>query len=656
MIEKIITIKNVTKFHEFNCVGDIEFRPLTLIYSENGKGKSSIAAILRSLGSGDPSPIAAKQTIGVNTAPNVIVKHSSGVSEFKHGNWNQILSDIFVFDSFYVTSNIFSGDHITHGHKKNLYYLLIGEESVNIALRIEELDNEIRDLTRQIPEKEKEIKRSCFGNIELNQFLDLVPLTDVDDQIGKQNAEIDALNRSLEIRSKPPLSPVVIHRFDSQCVESLLVTTFEQISQDAENRFRQHCNKLGKNSETWVRDGVDYISDDKDICPFCGRNTSESELVAIYRQYFNKQYLTLKSDIQNLLHTIQNDFSATELLGIQKQLGENSTRALFWKTYIDGKYPEFDFALVKDAADRLSRITIDLLNRKLNSPLEQLDPTPEFDSAKQQYEKVIQCIAENNKEVEEINVLIKKKKDDVQVQSYDDAQKKLNFLQNIKVRHEPFMVDQCNLLGELKNKKDRLTQDKSKLREQLDNETLAIMEKHQGAINKYLEVFGTEFRIDKAQTSLQGGKPSVNYSLLINGENIPLGSDDTLDKPGFKTTLSDGEKNSLAFAFFLAQISHIPNLGQKIIVIDDPITSLDEQRRVCTKQEIIKLANSAKQVIVLSHDAMFLKSISDDFQNSKHLFIWRSPNGSIIKEWDIETETQSRYQKNYAKLKKYLVT
>jgi len=75
-----------------------------------------------------------------------------------------------------------------------------------------------------------------------------------------------------------------------------------------------------------------------------------------------------------------------------------------------------------------------------------------------------------------------------------------------------------------------------------------------------LKLFGVDFRIEETKTSFQGGRPSVNYCISINNVLIPLGSQETDDRPAFKTTLSDGEKNTLAFAFFLAQLSKDENL------------------------------------------------------------------------------------------------
>lgn len=50
MINKILFIKNVGRFVDYACHGDVEFQKLTLIFGENGRGKTMLSAILRSLG------------------------------------------------------------------------------------------------------------------------------------------------------------------------------------------------------------------------------------------------------------------------------------------------------------------------------------------------------------------------------------------------------------------------------------------------------------------------------------------------------------------------------------------------------------------------------------------------------------------------------
>ncbi len=98
------------------------------------------------------------------------------------------------------------------------------------------------------------------------------------------------------------------------------------------------------------------------------------------------------------------------------------------------------------------------------------------------------------------------------------------------------------------------------------------------------------------------------------------------DAPGqeLASILSDGEKRALALAFFLAEIATAESPGG--IVLDDPVSSLDQERR----QEIAKrvAAESAiRQVILFTHDLAFLFHVQAEAEavgveaNVQH--VWR---------------------------------
>ena len=61
MIERFKYIQNVGRFEQVECQDDPTLSKLSLVYSENGRGKTTLCAILRSLTSGDstlsPSPV-----------------------------------------------------------------------------------------------------------------------------------------------------------------------------------------------------------------------------------------------------------------------------------------------------------------------------------------------------------------------------------------------------------------------------------------------------------------------------------------------------------------------------------------------------------------------------------------------------------------------
>lgn len=90
--------------------------------------------------------------------------------------------------------------------------------------------------------------------------------------------------------------------------------------------------------------------------------------------------------------------------------------------------------------------------------------------------------------------------------------------------------------------------------------------------------------------------------------------------------MSEGEKTALAFAYFLSKIrveriEKTCTLDEAIIIVDDPISSLDENRLYHTANLIDSffhyndLANEKipKQIFIFSHNIIFLKYITNIF-------------------------------------------
>jgi wobble nucleotide-excising tRNase len=120
--------------------------------------------------------------------------------------------------------------------------------------------------------------------------------------------------------------------------------------------------------------------------------------------------------------------------------------------------------------------------------------------------------------------------------------------------------------------------------------------------------------------------------------------------------LSAGDKNALALAFYLAKLRRDPDLAKKIIVLDDPICSLDIGRKAATRQEIALLLADATQVIVMSHDALFLRDVWTAAEPSERaaLKVAREGRDSAIVAFEIERETQAQYYEDYVRLTEYV--
>jgi ABC-type dipeptide/oligopeptide/nickel transport system ATPase subunit len=91
--------------------------------------------------------------------------------------------------------------------------------------------------------------------------------------------------------------------------------------------------------------------------------------------------------------------------------------------------------------------------------------------------------------------------------------------------------------------------------------------------------------------SASKGKPAVRFELRSEG------------RERVAKVLSTGEQTALATAFFLAELQ-VSN-ERSTIILDDPVSSLDHQRREHVATRLIEEARQ-RQVVVLTHDLVFV--------------------------------------------------
>ncbi|KPF72321.1 hypothetical protein IP68_17795 [Blastomonas sp. AAP25] len=127
-----------------------------------------------------------------------------------------------------------------------------------------------------------------------------------------------------------------------------------------------------------------------------------------------------------------------------------------------------------------------------------------------------------------------------------------------------------------------------------------------------------------------------------------------LVSPGEFASMIAADKNTFALAFFLSQLKRDPEISDKIVVFDDPFTSLDDFRRTMTAKEIVRVGemDRAAQVIVLSHDKFFLEAVRSLSHGAActPFQISASEAGSSIELWDIEPEVKEGYLQDHMRL------
>jgi len=131
MIVCIRLLRNIGQFDSVSAGATIPLARLTLVYSENGRGKTTLAAVLRSLATGDPVPIAERRRLAAQHPPHVVVECSGGppAAIFENNAWNRTLPRLVVFDDVFIDENVHSGLTVQAHHRQNLHELILRRAS-----------------------------------------------------------------------------------------------------------------------------------------------------------------------------------------------------------------------------------------------------------------------------------------------------------------------------------------------------------------------------------------------------------------------------------------------------------------------------------------------------------------------------------------------
>ena len=156
---KIISVKNIGRFLNAAASGDVTFRHNTLVFAPNGRGKTTLCAILRSLKHGEPAYITGRRSLGSPDQPEVRFLLDNNRVNFNNGAWSETLPELAIFDATYVTENVHSGEAVDTEQRRNLYRVIIGSDGVALARRLDGLDAQIRHKNPEIREARAIVQR-----------------------------------------------------------------------------------------------------------------------------------------------------------------------------------------------------------------------------------------------------------------------------------------------------------------------------------------------------------------------------------------------------------------------------------------------------------------------------------------------------------------
>jgi len=661
MISKFQLIRNIGVFDSVQGSQETKLAKLTLIYAENARGKTTLSSILNSLKTGEPYPIMERARLGSKHLPHVIIEQTGSAPPaiFQNNSWTRNVQKILIFDDMFIDQNVSSGLKVDAGHRQNLHEIVVGAQGVDLARKLDELAVKIDKHNAELRRKADLIPRETIGRLTVDEFCELKDQPEIDEAIMAEKRRYNALKNAEEVRAKSFFSEISLPSIDVDNITKILSKSLPDLDSRALGKIKEHFNKIGEGGENWIEQGMHRIYEDQSkelICPFCVQNLENSSLIELYKVYFSEAYSDLMHDIDNSIAIIKKDFGGDAIAGFQEKIMKMENLYHFWAPMCEMPKIKIDSAEMVKAWQEARKVILDKLTRKKASPLERIELDKEGKEKVKAWQDYADSVEGNTRELLKMNTAIRHIKEEVSSGNIKEVIRKLDRLNATKRRYSPDIVPLCDDYIKEKEEKKQTEKEKTETRGLLDKHRNTIFPKYQDSINKYLDKFNASFRVDGVVPTNPRGRASCSYCFLINNIPVQLETEDASQTaPSYKNTLSSGDRSTLALAFFFASLDQESDLSQQVIIIDDPVTSLDDYREISTTQEIQSLIGRTAQLIVLSHDKQFLCKIweNSDGGNTATLEIKRAASGSTIKKWDIHPNTLTDYDVRHRKLREY---
>ncbi len=352
-------------------------------------------------------------------------------------------------------------------------------------------------------------------------------------------------------------------------------------------KIKEHISKVGRE---FIEKGIELQKEMPDnACPFCTQKIPH-EIIQAYTSYFNEsveKFNQCSLEMSGTLKIILDQWNIKEILQSFEKFEP---------------FMKKDFSKNKESLEKALE-QIKVLLEELQKEVDKKEGAKNKEKF-QEIDKELLEIQENiQKHVNETRKILNQKKE--QKEKLEKLKTELKGARIKKVKHDSY--DWQKSKREAERKLSVLNRGYERLNcllEKIDNKLKELYDQKRPnieIINNYFKALNLpKYSLDK------------DYRIVLNS--------DALENSEAEMILSDGEKTTFAFAYFLARLKSFykkEDLKNLVVVIDDPISSLDEQRIYNTTCLVAKinqeLAGEAlkdeeykAQVFILTHNHTFM--------------------------------------------------
>lgn len=615
MIEKIL----VNKIATYSRPVEILPKKLNFIYGSNGSGKTTISNLINDYDLSDDC------LVEMNNPSNI--KTLVYNKQFVENNFTQSTSSV---------KGIFTlGEDTIHAQEELKKLKAENQEKLE---SIEKKEQTIKGFDDEIELKEKQVTDKCWkvqqdiGNSFSNALvgyrsskqkfyencLSLYKKCDKKEaenlEAIKEKYDIAYSNESQVYTTFPTIDITEIQNIEYSSLLQKIITG------STDTPMGQFIELL--NNSDWVKQGIEYIPHSNHQCPFC-QQTLSKELQQEIENHFDEEY---ENDCQSIKEFISNYnayFNSVEST-ISKILGSI--------------IPLVDFSELKTKHELFNN-QLKLNNEKLNKKLDHPSNKITINSFKGLIEEINQII-------ETYNSAIISNNDIVRNQTQEQVKCKSSLWSYIV---DELKIDLKQYTDFVEGKQKGITAIKKQISD-LKNEVKENKTKIDSIENSMTSVAPTVTEINKILTKFDFKGFHLKENQHQTGTYLILRDDGT----NVGNTLSEGEYNFITFLYFYYLVygsQEKTGIGSnKVVVIDDPISSLDSNVLFIVSTLVKNLINDCrknkngiKQTFILTHNVYFHKEIT--FLGSRKQFAGDEALFGIVRKKD-NVSTFQTYDKN----------
>lgn len=685
MLKKIQLIQGVGNFTR-TAAGRIDLAAVTVVYAENRSGKSTLCDVMHSLSENSPELIVNRESIpnNPNKPPKVeLMFNTVGgnvTSRFEDGQWQTRAPDcskLYVFDHSFIHRNVITGQKQERQNSESMTGFILGESNTALFTALARVNNSLRDEKKLLSGMEGQFKTHVAD--EVSVYVNSALPAETKEQLEAKVAlyetskqQITATRHNIgRIKQRSVLSAVgeqVDFAPVFESINSVLGTSLQNIHQSSlvslQNHMADHVNNSAVFKD-WASKGVAQIKND---CPFCGQafSADAQSLIAAYQQAFNAEFDNFNSRVRQTLNGLRQPFIIPDTRDGLIQQHQNNMQVL--ELYIEPEVTENqelaslnvllsekhegilkDFEIVLANSQEATRFWTPRLEQKYSTPYDpaELVSFGELNVAATSY---YQSIYDYWVVAGQINDILSAYRDSLNElllanQLTEIPKQQMQASLDLKrIELEPFCV-------QYKQKLEVINQLAATYKEQklnLEQSQTLYLDTYFNSINELFRQLGSnDFEIIKVPNN-RGRQVIYDLRIKFKGEDIPA------DR--INTIFSESDRRALALCIFLAKVISLPNeeRAKAILVLDDPVTSFDNERIALILNKLDELQRTIKQLIVTTHyKGMAAKTVKKFKRCVKPIKLAYGPETCAIEAVEIDDMMATEHDVAFDRIKAF---